>query len=124
MAKKKDFSNIAAGKVHDTIAKATAEPDAQEEQKTQGKRKARKTYNEQEAAEFIQAGKTAGRKGLKLQRINLAFQPDVYEYVKTMGNVTGTSATYFINDVLKKHMDENADMYAEALKFRQRTYKG
>lgn len=108
---KKDFSKINTGNIYsDTIAEAT-----QEAQET---RKPRKTYTEQEAAEIMQTMNTAGRKGVKLPRINLAFAPDVYEYVKTMSMAAGMNYTTFVNMVLRQHMEDHADKYQQAIDFR------
>lgn len=108
---KKDFSKINTGNIYsDTIAEAT--------QETQETRKPRKTYTEQEAAEIMQTMNTAGRKGVKLPRINLAFAPDVYEYVKTMSMAAGMNYTTFVNMVLRQHMEEHADKYQQAIDFR------
>lgn len=107
---KKDFTQVQANKVKSTIAEATA---AQEE------RKERKTYNKQEAHEFLQEMKTAGRKGLKLPRINVAFAPDLYEYCRTMARAAGMTYTDFVNLVLRQHMEQNADKYEKAIQFRE-----
>lgn len=109
----KDFKGINAGKVQNTIAQATQEAPQEQE-----KRKTRRTYNKQEAAGFTEEGKTAGRKGLKQPRINLAFRPSIYEYIKTMARAAGMSYTDFINMVLQQHMDEHADAYKQAIDFR------
>lgn len=109
---KKDFSNVNTGRVYTTIAEATAE------QETQPKRKDRKTYTEQEAAEFLHDMRTTGHKGVKLPRINVAFAPDVYEYISTMSRVRGESMTTFINTVLRSYMQEHMDVYEKAIEFK------
>jgi len=106
----KDFTGINAGKVKTTIAEAT--------QETQETRKERKTYTAQEAAEFLQDMKTTGRKGVKLPRINLAFSPDVYDYIKTMSKAAGLSYTEFVNIVLQEHKENHTDTYKQALAIR------
>lgn len=118
MARKKDFTGIAAGKVKDTIAEATADP-AQEAPKAQEKRKARKTYTAQEAADILEERKSAGRKGVKLPRYNVAFAPSLYEYIQTMARAAGMSYTDFINMVLQQHKDDHADAYKKAIEFRK-----
>lgn len=120
---KKDFSQINTGRVYNTIAEATAEPEqeAVEVIQTQGTRKKykeRKTYTEQEAAELMQELKTSGRKGLKLPRINLAFAPDIYNYIQIMSRVRGESMTDFVNVALRQHMEEHHDLYEKAIEFR------
>ena len=120
---KKDFTKVNTGRVYDTIAAATAEQEQnisqnQETQETQEKRKERRTYNEQEALEFMQKLKTSGRKGVKLPRINLAFSPDIYDYIQTMSRVRGENMTQFVNLALRQHMEENRDIYEKAIEFR------
>lgn len=117
MARKKDFTGIAAGKVKDTIAEATADP-AQEAPKAQEKRKARKTYTAQEAAEFSNSLKTTGRKGVHLPRINLAFSPEIYDYVRTMSRASGLTYTEFIDKILRDHKEAHADTYQNIVDIR------
>lgn len=114
---KKDFSKMNTGRVFDAIADATAEPEqaAQEAQET---RKARKTYTEEEAAEFLRTGRTSGRKGLEQNRINMAFLSDIYEYIQIMSRVRGETMTAFVNHVLRQHMEEHRDVYDKAIEFR------
>ena len=108
----KDFTGIKAGKaVTDTIAEATAEP-AQETHKE------RKTYTAQEEQEFLMTGQTAGHKGVKLPRINLAFAPDLYDYIKTMSKMTGQTYTEFINKIMREYMDTHAEQYEKAVELR------
>ena len=114
---KKDFSKVNTGRVYDAITEATAEP-AQEVQETQGTRKPRKEYTAQEAQEFLATGKTSGHKGVKLPRINLAFNQPVYDYVQTMSRVRGENMTEFVNLVLQQHMEEHKDVYARAIEFK------
>lgn len=114
---KKDFTKVNTGRVYDTIAEATAEPE-QETQEKQQKRKERKTYSEQETLEFMHTLKTSGRKGVTLPRRNLAFAPDIYEYVYTMSRVRGETMSQFVNMVLKQHMDENRNIYEKAIEFK------
>lgn len=111
---KKDFSQINTGRVYSAIEEATAEP----AQDVQEARKKRKTYTEQEAAAFSAEMKTSGRKGLKLQRINMGFSPEVYDYIKTMARVSGMTLTQFVNLAMKEHMEERKDIYEQAVKFR------
>lgn len=123
---KKDFSKVNTGRVYGTIAEATAEPEQEiienapeaAEQEKAEKRKPRRTYTPQEAAEILQTMKTAGRKGVKLPRINLAFSPEVYQYISIMSRVRGENLTEFVNHVLRGHMDEHRDIYEKAIEFK------
>ena len=125
-AAKKDFSGINTGRVYGTIAEATAEPEQatqeaaeiEQMQPAQEARKQRKTYTEQEAAEMLQNMQTSGRKGLKLPRINLAFSPELHDYITTMSRVSGENLTQFVNHVLQEHMEAHRDVYDKAIEFK------
>lgn len=122
MATKKDFSTLNTSRVYNAIAEATAEPEAQEAQHTQDvpqQRTTRKGYTEAEKQAYKQAGRTQGRPGCKMERINLAFTPDNYEYVKTMASVRGQSMTEFVNHIIAANMEENAALYAQAKAFKK-----
>lgn len=115
----KDFKGISAGKVKSTIAEATQEaPAAQETQEAPKKRKERKTYTAQEAAEFSNSLKTTGRKGVHLPRINLAFSPEIYDYVRTMSRASGLTYTEFIDKILRDHKEAHADTYQNIVDIR------
>lgn len=118
MAKLKDFSTANTERMYNTIENATAEPE-QEAQEVKQERRPRKEYSAQERLDFLQEMRTAGRKGIKLPRINLAFAPDVYEYVQIMSRVRGESLTAFVNIALRQHMEEHRDLYDKAIEFRQ-----
>lgn len=136
--KKKDFSAVNTKPVYNAITKATAETaqlpgqlvinenggidqekpldDAQEVIKKQYK--PRRTYNAEEAAEAMESLQTAGKKGVKLPRINLAFTPANYEFCKIMAQVRGQNLTEFVNDILREARETHADIYKKAIEFR------
>ena len=99
----KDFSQLS-----NVIAQATVE---------QGKRKPRKEYTEQEAAEIAETMHTAGKKGVKLPRINLAFSPSNYRYIEYMSRVRGENLTQFVNKIIAEHMEQHKDVYEKAQEF-------
>lgn len=135
---KKDFSNININPVYDAIAAATEEPEttaaaaeqpaaevveaaapAEDAQEIEKKHyKPRKTYTAEETLEALENMRTSGRKGVKLPRINLAFTPANYEFIKTMAQVRGQSLTEFVNDMLEEIRIEHADIYEKAMEFR------
>lgn len=80
----------------------------------------RKTYTEKEALEAQENLKTSGRKGVALPRINLAFTPSNYDYIKTMAAMHGVSLTEFVNSIIKKDSEtgENAKAYKQVVKLR------
>jgi hypothetical protein len=100
---KKDFTQV-----DNVIAQATVE---------QGKRKPRKEYTEQEAAEIAETMHTTGKKGVKLPRINLAFSPSNYEYIQIMSRVRGENLTQFINKIIAEHKEQHMDIYEKAQEF-------
>ena len=63
--------------------------------------------------------KTSGHKGVKLPRVNLAFAPDVYEYIKTMSRVRGENMTVFVNLALRQYMNDHRELYDKAIEFRE-----
>ena len=119
MAKKTDFSNINTDRVYKQIAEATAEPvPAENDPQELPQRRKRKVYTEEEAAAIMQTMKTAGYKGVNLPRINIAFAPDVYNYVTIMAQVRGQTTTQFVNHILRLSMEENKELYNRAIEFR------
>lgn len=136
-AAKKDFTNIATGNVYSTIAEATAEAETQEvlEAETESsepivhevheehtervkRNKFRKTYTPEEKAQFLSDLKSRGRKDVRLPRINMAFSPENYEYIRTMAQVTGLNLTQFVNNLIKQHREEYHAEYEKAIQFR------
>lgn len=119
MASKKDFSQLNTGRVYGAIDEATADTQQEQQaQEAQHTRKPRKTYTEEEAQEIKLAGKTQGRKGCKAVRVNMAFAPDLYEYIRTMSRMRGESITEFTNYVFRNSMTQNADLFAQAQRFK------
>ena len=64
-------------------------------------------------------GRTQGRAGCKAHRINMAFTPEVYNFITTMAKVRGESVTAFVNGILKKAIEDNAETYQQAIKFKE-----
>lgn len=120
MAKKKDFSTVDTGRVYNTIAESIAEPEpaAQPAQLVQEAQQAQGKYTAQEIRELQEAGRTRGRKGVKMVRVNMAFTPTVHDYIRIMASVRGESITEFTNHVFLKSMEENAELYKRAQEFR------
>ena len=77
----------------------------------------RKTYTEEEAYKYMESRATAGRKGLKLPRINLAFTPELYKYIRVMSKIRGESMTEFVNAIVADSMKNNAETYEKAKEF-------
>ena len=113
-ASKKDFTSINTNRVYSTIETATGEPT--EPQLARRPRSQAPTQEEVDMARDL--GKTQGRKGCKAIRINMAFAPDVHDYVTTMARAAGMSITEFTNVVFRQHMENNMDQYEKAKEFR------
>lgn len=64
--------------------------------------------------------KTAGRKGLKLQRLTIAFAPEKYAYLKLMSSMTDMTYSEFINDALEAHKRQHEATYVEALQLKNK----
>ena len=71
---KKDFSTVDTSSVYGTIAEATA-PAADQ---AQGRPKSRREYTAEERLKFMDEMRTSGRKGVKMDRINMAFKPEIF----------------------------------------------
>ena len=85
-------------------------------------KKPRKEYGPEEANNYRGDFKTAGRKGVKIQRMNLAIKPELYEYVRTICRITGRTYAEFVNAVLEKHLQEHGDLYQQALEMRDKLF--
>lgn len=130
-AKKKDL----AGAINTGIDKFFSANDAQETQPAQSAQPAHMTQEAhkphkaadvseaQRAADLeemaamtaaAEARKTAGRKGYKMQRMNISLTPSQYDYVSIMAGITGKSLTRFIGDLISQEAERNADTYQKA----------
>ena len=112
---KKDFSAVKTGSVYDAIAEATAEPAPQ----AIPPRKRSIPPTEEEIRLAREQGRTRGRKGVKMLRINMAFTPEVHDYIKTMARISGLNVTQFTELVFRKSMEDNAALYEQAKAFRE-----
>ena len=68
-----------------------------------------------EQLERAEEMRTQGRKGCKAPRINVAFTPSNYRFVKIMSRATGNSMCEFINLVLKAYQDDHPELIQHAL---------
>ena len=57
-------------------------------------------------------GRTQGRKGCEMTRINMRFTSENYEYIRTMAALNGQSMREFVNECVKDHRSRNAAKYA------------
>lgn len=96
---------------------------AQMTQEVQKPHKAEEVSDEQRAADLAEmermtaaaeARKTSGRKGYKMQRLNISLTPSEYDYVRIMAGVTGKSQTRFIGDLISREASANSETYRKA----------
>lgn len=59
-------------------------------------------------------GRTRGAKGAKLDRINMAFTTDNFDYIRIMSGITGQTMTAFVNDVIAQHREEHPEQFEQA----------
>lgn len=112
----KNFAGVNSAPVYSSIENATAEPAPQEI--TRRHRKAGETATAEDIQLAREQGRTQGRKGCKAVRINMAFAPDVHDYIRCMARVRGESITAFTEYVFRKSMEDNADLYDQAQAFK------
>lgn len=112
---KKDFRSVNTGNVYDTIAEATADPVPQ----TIPSRKRDTPPTEEEIQLAREQRRTRGRKGVKMLRINMAFTPEIHEYIRTMAQVRGQTVTQFTEAVFRKSMEDNAEIYEQVKAFQK-----
>lgn len=112
MAGKKDFAGMNTGRVYSAIAQATSNKGQQ------GK------ASPQEAAERAANLKTQGRKGCKAIRINMAFTPKNYEFIKILSRASGRTMTEFANLVIAAYRREHPEILGEAQSFLDKINSG
>lgn len=54
--------------------------------------------------------KTQGRKGCAQKRINMAFTPENYEFIRVMSKVTGKTMTQFANLIMSAYRKEHPEI--------------
>lgn len=112
---KKDFSKVRTGNVYDAIAEATADPAPQ----PIPVRKKDTPPTAEEIQLAREQSRTRGRKGIKMLRINMAFTPEIHDYIRTMAQVRGQTVTQFTEAVFRKSMEDNAAIYEQAKAFQK-----
>jgi len=93
---KKDFTQQAqqAAPVYDALINTTEVQDTQDELRTQG------------------------RAGMKLPRINLAFSPTNYEFIKIMAALHGQNLTQYVNDLINAERERSSEAFNKAKELR------
>ena len=107
---KKDFSMLGneAG-VYDTMKEATA----------QGRKPRKANYTDAEREEAMKTGKTQGKKGMKVLRMNMAFYGDLEDFIRVMSGIQGLTMTAFVNNCLNEYMEEHQETYKKAVELKK-----
>lgn len=54
----------------------------------------------------LEIGRTQGKKGMKLKRINMAFSDENHEYITKESRRRGISATAFVNQIIELYKNK------------------
>ena len=100
MAKKKEFDTPAP--VYNTLIGNTDPRLYEQEEPT-----------EHEVQEAQEEQRTQGRRGFKMQRINMGFTSSNLDYIRVMAKAKGISQTQFVNQILDKHREEAGEAYTK-----------
>ena len=120
MGSKKDFSGADMGRVYGAIEDSVSEwaeedsvPQEPEEDDDENPETGISTYSDEQRE--IQTRKiemrTQGKKGAKMQRINMAFTPANFNYIRLMSKYRGETMTQFVNAVLAQSKKRNEELY-------------
>jgi hypothetical protein len=77
------------------------------EKKERAERRTADPEKEQEARAALA---TQGKKGYKLQRINMAFTPDNIDYLRLVSKAKGLTMTQFVNEIIDRERERNSDI--------------
>jgi hypothetical protein len=102
--------NVFAEQIKEAVSEPAAEPIPRQKRGS--------TPTEAIVEQAREQGKTQGRKGCKAHRFNMAFSPKAYDFITTMARVRGETITSFVNHLIEQCADDNAEIYQQALKFR------
>lgn len=69
---------------------------------------------EQEAQVEYDARNTQGKRGMKSDRMNMAFSHENFEYMRTMAGLHKMTMTKFVNKLIEEDRQRNADLYEKA----------
>ena len=98
-------------------------PEQQDAAKPRKKRKngQQGTAGSDEQLQRAEEMRTSGRKGCKSPRINMAFTPSNYEFVRIISRIRGETLTKYTNWIIEQYRLEHPSVYEDALKLIQQT---
>jgi len=68
----------------------------------------------QDTQEEYDARNTQGKKGMKADRMNMAFSHENFEYVRTMAGLHKMTMTKYINRLIEEDRKRNTELYEKA----------
>lgn len=108
---RKDFDKMETGRAMNRTAKTGLYNTTEKAASKTGQQGKAGEVEQQERAERLA---TQGRKGCKATRINMAFTPANYDYIRVMARVSGKTMTEFTNFMLDKYREEHQEQYNQA----------
>lgn len=91
-------------------------------QDTTKKGKPHPTATPEEKRDREAMGNTQGKKGCKMERINMAFTTENYEFIGKMSRFYGKTMTKFVNQVItdyrKQFQADNPEFFSQNLKLK------
>ena len=76
--------------------------------------KAHPEISEAEKMQRKSEGRTRGAKGAKMDRINMAFIADNFDYLRIMSKIKGMTMKKFCNEIITEHREAHPEIYEEA----------
>lgn len=107
---KKSYKGAASA----SIDKFFSANDVSNTDKVQEVQKVYETQQEQIVQDVLKAQEvqqTQGKKGCKMQRINMAFTPNNIDFIRVIAKLKGQTMTQYVNDILDKEREENKALY-------------
>lgn len=68
----------------------------------------------QDAQDEYNARNTQGKAGMKAERINMAFSPANYEFMRVMAGIHKMTLTKYVNHLIEEERKRSADLYQKA----------
>ena len=68
----------------------------------------------QQAQDEYDTRKTQGQKGKKVERMNMGFSPENYEFMRVMAGIHKMTITKYVNHLIEEERKRSADLYQKA----------
>ena len=70
--------------------------------------------NDQPQVDEYDAKTTQGKRGMKADRMNMAFSHENFEYMRTMAGIHKMTMTKYINRLIEEDRKRNSELYEKA----------